>query len=288
MWMEAWFGISKSSVQEQRSAEPETHPMPTLKLNGRYYRMYPPEQFLGHAEEALELDTARTALLIVDVYGLGFSPDDGRPHEYPSLSSTASAAKEKEIVVDHIRPAIDAAREAGLPIIYLNNSAPRIAINNSELAKIARRCCDIDWEEWGSEDTVDPREYVHGNSAALKFSKVIEPQPGDYFIRKHSYSGFFETRLDGLLRNLGIKTLVCVGFALDVCLHSTMVDAMNLNYQVLLLRDCTMAVELPGDIEELSFTKRLILLTEYSIGFTTTSESFIAACAASTQSDSTT
>jgi len=260
---------------------------PKLKLNGRYYRMYPPEKFQGHAEEPLELDSSTTAFLVVDVYGLGFAPDDERPHEYPSLSLAASADKEKGIVVDHIRPAMDAARRAGLPIIYLNNSAPRIAINHSELAKIARRCCDMDWEEWGSEDTIDPREYVRGDSAALKFSKVIEPQPDDYFIRKHSYSGFFETRLDGLLRNLGIKTLVCVGFALDVCLHSTMVDAMNLNYQVLLLRDCTMAIELPGDLEEMAFTQRLILLTEYSIGFTATSESFIAACEALTVSEPT-
>ena len=252
--------------------------MSALKLNARYYRMYPPEKFHGHAEEPLELDAATTAFLVVDVYGLGFSPEDDRPHDYPSLSSAASAAKEKEIVVDHIRPALDAARRAGLPIIYLNNSAPRIAINHSELAKIARRCCDMDWEEWASEDTVDPREYVRGKSAALKFSKIIEPQDGDYFIRKHSYSGFFETRLDGLLRNLGIKTLVCVGFALDVCLHSTMVDAMNLNYQVLLLRDCTMAIELPGDVEEMAFTERLILLMEYSVGFTATSEAFIVAC----------
>ena len=126
--------------------------MPNLKLNGRYYRMYPTEKFLEHAEEPLELDTATTSFLIVDVYGLGFSPNDARPHEYPSLSSADSAGKEKDIVVNHIRPAMDAARNAGLPIIYLNNSAPRIAINHSELAKIARRCCDMDWEEWGSED----------------------------------------------------------------------------------------------------------------------------------------
>ena len=44
---------------------------------------------------------------------------------------------------------------------------------------------------------------------------------------------------------------------------------------------------LPGDLEEMAFTQRLILLTEYSIGFTATSESFIAACEALTVSEPT-
>lgn len=253
--------------------------MAILKIQGRYYRLFPPEKFLGHAEETLELDTETTAFLVVDVYGLGFSPDDeGKPHDYPSLSLSASFETEKEIVVNHIRPAMDAARRAGLPVIYLNNSAPRIAINRSELARTAQRSCDLDWEAWGSEDGIDPREYVYGNSTAVKFSKVVEPRPEDYFIRKHAYSGFFETRLDGLLRNLNIKTLVCVGFALDMCLHCTMIDAMNLNYRILLLRDCAMAVELPEEVEEMAFTRRMILWTEYSVGYTATSGAFIAAC----------
>ena len=109
---------------------------------------------------------------------------------------------------------------------------------------------------------------------------MIEPLPGDYFIRKHAYSGFFQTRLDGLLRNLGIRTLICVGFALDLCLGCTMLDAMNRNYQTLLLRDCTMAMELPGDVDDLSFTERMITWMEYAIGFTATSKTFIAACEA--------
>ncbi len=261
--------------------------MATLRINGRYYRLFPPDRYLGHAEEELELDTASTAFLVVDVYGLGFSPDDeGTPHPYPSMGLHASFEAEKDIVVNHIRPAMDAARRAGLPIVYVNNSAPRIAINRSELAKTALRSTGLDWEEWGAEDVVDPREYVKGDSTAVEFSKVIEPRPGDYFIRKHAYSGFFETRLDGLLRNLNIKTLICVGFALDICLHCTMVDAMNLNYQVLLLRDCAMALELPEELEAMAFTRRMVLWTEYAVGHSATSTAFIDACDACVQGSS--
>jgi hypothetical protein len=57
-----------------------------------------------------------------------------------------------------------------------------------------------------------------------------------------------------------------------------MIDAFNLNYQILMLRDCAMAIELPHETKDLAFTQRMILWTEYSVGFTTTSEAFIAAC----------
>ncbi len=252
--------------------------MPHLNLTGRYYRLFPPEKFLGSAQESLSIDLAGTAFLAVDVYGLGFSPEDGEAHAYPTMSLEASLEAERDIVVNHIRPAMDAARRIGIPVVYVNNSAPRIGINESEMGKLTKRSCDLEWDAWGSEDNVDPREYVYGDSQAVKFSKIMEPHADDYFVRKHAYSGFFQTRLDGLLRNLEIKTLICVGFALDMCLHCTMIDAMNLNYQVVLLRDCAMAVELPDEVEELSFTKRMIKWTEYAIGHSATSEDFIRAC----------
>ena len=237
--------------------------MATLTLPARHYRMYPQEGYLGHDERSLEIDTAATALLAVDVGGMGLA---------------SMADKENDVIDQHIVPAIAAARTVGLPIIYSNNSAPRIAIQHSQLGRVARRSFELEWEEWGQEADVDPREYALGEPDALRFPTRLEPAEGDYFVRKHSYSGFFETRLDGLLRNLGVKTLVCLGFSLDVCLHSTMVDAMSLNYEVVLVRDATLAQEMPEDLDDLRFTRRLILLAEYSLGVSTTSAAFIAAC----------
>ena len=74
---------------------------------------------------------------------------------------------------------------------------------------------------------------------------MIAPQSDDYYIRKYVYSGFWDTRLDSLLRNLGIRTLVCAGFAADICLLGTMIDALYRNYRIVLLRDATQAVEIP-------------------------------------------
>jgi energy-coupling factor transporter ATP-binding protein EcfA2 len=135
-------------------------------------------------------------------------------------------------------------------------------------------------DELYSEDNIDPLEYHHGPSNVLKYSQIVAPQAGDYYIRKHVHSAFFDTRLDTLLRNLGCKTLVCVGFALDMCLGNTMIDALWRNYRVLLLRDCTFAIEIPGIDAPGAWTDRWILYAESAIGYTATSETWIAACQA--------
>jgi len=111
----------------------------------------------------------------------------------------------------------------------------------------------------------------------VEISKLLAPQVGDYFVRKHAYSGFFETRLDSLLRNLRVETIVFVGFSLDVCLMCTMLDALNLNYEVVLLRDCTLASDLPDEAASLAFTRRMVTWAEMVVGRTTTSVEFIAA-----------
>lgn len=254
--------------------------MSQLSLNLRHYRAYPQRGFQGHFTEAVEFNTDSMAFVVVDVYGLGFCEEDQVPHERSALDSW-TVDQEKQVNVERIKPALDAARALGLPIIYVSNSAPRIALQNSEFIKQLKRSIDFDWEENCAEDTVDPLEYHHGPSRFLKYSKILEPHPEDYFIRKLYYSGFKDTRLDTLLRHLNVKTLVFVGFAADVCLHCTMIDALNLNYEVVLLRDCTLSsVEsLPGEQEgSLGFTDRMVIWSEIYVGRSTTSEDFVRAC----------
>src|SRR5918995_1206607 len=154
-------------------------------------------------------------------------------------------ASEGEIIRNAIRPALDAARAVGFPIVYVSNSAPRIAIKQSAYGEQKWETLHVVKDEIYAERNVDPLEYHAGPSNVLQFSEVIAPREGDYYIRKHVHSGFFDTRLDTLLRNLGVRNLVCVGFSADICLLGTMIDALYRNYRLVLLRDCTQAVEIP-------------------------------------------
>ena len=255
--------------------------MSAITISGRFYRMYPPEKFLGHAQKEIQLDTTNTAFLIVDVYGLGADElDEESKKTWVGLVSDRSTDPHDRIIVEHIRPALDAARRSGLPIVYVSNSAPQIALEHSTYQEFKTDTLQVNKNDLYSEDNIDPLEYHCGSSKVLKYSEIIKPQPGDYYVRKHTHSGFFDTRLDTLLRNLRCENLVCVGFALDMCLGATMIDALWRNYRVLLLRDCTFAVEIP-EVDELgAWTNRWILYHECAIGYTATSEQWITACAA--------
>jgi hypothetical protein len=57
-----------------------------------------------------------------------------------------------------------------------------------------------------------------------------------------------------------------------------MIDALNRNFEVILLRDCTLASDLPQELDDLEFTNRMITWAEMIVGRTTTCDAFVAAC----------
>jgi nicotinamidase-related amidase len=243
-------------------------------LAGRFFRMYPPGAFKGFAEESLELPVAETAVLAVDIYG-----GDELPDAWSGMVSEQSGDPAVAILRDHVGPVLEAARTRGLPVVYAANSAPRIRLANSAYGRLKRRSIDVDQDELYVEEGVDPREYHAGTSDTLRYARAVAPQPGDYFIRKHVHSAFFDTRLDTLLRNLGVRNLICLGFALDVCLGTTMIDAVWRNYNVVLLRDATYAIEIEGIDAPGEWTKRWVTYVECNVGHSATSADFIRACA---------
>ena len=160
-----------------------------LQITGRYYRMYPPEAYLGHAEDMLKLDLEQTAFMLIDVYGLGYSPGEPEP-ERPALFYRGSTEVERRVMVDCVKPALEAARRIGMPIIYVNNSNQMVAAQHSEFGSLLVRTHGLTVEERWETDPVE-----------FQFSELVEPRPGEYIVRKQMYSGFFETCLESLLRN---------------------------------------------------------------------------------------
>ena len=256
----------------------------TISLGTRYYRLYPSDGYLGYAYEEYQAEVRRSAFLVVDVYGLGFHPDDPQPayrqdgHDEqarPALAWLGSAEHEDRIVKASLLPALEAARDIGMTVVYLNNSAPKIGLRFSEFGKVLKRQLNTDMERMFAEDNVDPREYHFGDSDHVKISKLLQPRENDYFVRKHVYSGFVGTRLDLLLRHLEIKNLFVVGFSADACLMTTVIDALWHNYKVILLRDCTLANDFLEEQAELLGTQRMVKMLESLYCVSITSQEFI-------------
>ena len=244
-----------------------------LTLTGRYFQMHPPDAFAGLTEERLTLPMRETAVLAVDIYGA-----HDRPDVWSGLVTKSSTQQAGQLLHERIAPVLEATRLVGLPLIFVANSAPRIALEHSAYGELKDRGMHVDQNELYAEADADGLEYQRGPSEVLTYTDDVAPREGDYFIRKHVHSAFFDTRLDTLLRNLGIRNLVCLGFTLDVCLGTTMMDAVWRNYRVVLLRDCTYAIELPGIDHDGSWTKRWITYVECNVGHSTTSQEFLEAC----------
>lgn len=138
------------------------------------------------------------------------------------------------------RRVLDAARAAGLPIVYVKMEHP------PDLANVGPR----DGPHWVKHTPLRAGEEVAAPDGSVgrilvegtwntRILDELEPEPGDAVVSKHRYSGFFETELDDVLRGLAATSLIVTGCTTSVCVDSTVRDAMYRDYTCVVLEDCT-------------------------------------------------
>ena len=239
----------------------------SMVLAGRYYRNYPVGAPLGHIEELFEVELDRTAFLIIDVYGQGYGEEavnDEVPEAYRRW-----VQDHRSVVLDHIVPAKAAAKQLGLPVVYLTNYLSPALTEQSQLRAISQRVDRVDLlEAWKEPNDI------------LSISDVIAPAEGELVVRKQLYSGFFETHLDSLLRSLDVQNLVTAGFESQVCLGTTLTDAMYRNYRVWALRDAIATAEWPETAAGRWANFLAVRFIETHVGLTCTTDQWVQACQA--------
>ena len=67
----------------------------------------------------------------------------------------------------------------------------------------------------------------------------LEPQPGDHIIPKKTYSGFFQTPLELVLRELDVDTVIITGWQADCCCRHTSADAFFRGFKIIVPRETT-------------------------------------------------
>lgn len=100
-----------------------------------------------------------------------------------------------------------------------------------------------------------PEHCVAGTTGA-EFAPALQLRPDAVIISKatlegaDAYSAFSGTDLGQQLRGRGVRRLLVGGLATDYCVLNTVRDALQLGFEVLLLRDAVRAVDVkPGDGE---------------------------------------
>lgn len=100
----------------------------------------------------------------------------------------------------------------------------------------------------------DDREFeifpVHCVRGTHESEVVDELQPylkaGARLIRKRRYSGFFETDLEAVLRQLGPDQVTVIGVCTDICVLHTVADLRNRDYRVIVPADAVATFDAPG------------------------------------------
>jgi maleamate amidohydrolase len=127
-----------------------------------------------------------------------------------------------DAAVGATRRLLDAARAAGLPVIfttvcYRDEDLERAANFIAKAPALATLRPGSPWI------AVDPR---------------LAPGAGEPVVVKLFASAFFGTRLDEMLRAEGCDTVVVTGASTSGCVRATVVDALQHGYRVLVPREC--------------------------------------------------
>ncbi len=101
----------------------------------------------------------------------------------------------------------------------------------------------------------------------------LKPEADDMVIFKHRYSGFYETDLDAILKQMGAKYLIVTGCTTSVCVESTIRDAMFRDYSCVLLEDCT-GEPLGNDLLRSNHDASLLVI-QAVFGWVSNSEEFL-------------
>jgi nicotinamidase-related amidase len=180
--------------------------------------------------QALKFDLRQTAMIVVDMQN-DFCSEGGW---VDFIGGNCAVLQQPVKPLNRLLPAL---RKADVPIIWLNwgNRPDRLNLSPSVLHVYNR--------DGGGRGIGDPlpgnasRVLEQGSWGAAIVSG-LDAAPTDIYVDKYRMSGFWDTPLDSILRNLRVHTVLFAGVNLDQCVMATLQDAVHLGYDGILLEDC--------------------------------------------------
>jgi nicotinamidase-related amidase len=122
-------------------------------------------------------------------------------------------------IVPKLKKLIESARKKGVPVIYSNDA------HLPQDAEVVHK--------WG-------KHAIKGTKGAEVIPE-LKPAKKDYIVEKRTYSSFFETGLDSLLRGLhrgeGVRTVILGGLHTNICVRHTAADAFFRGYKIIIAKD---------------------------------------------------
>ncbi len=219
----------------------------------------------------VQIDTAKTAVLVVDMQN-DFGARGGM-FDRAGIDITGI-----QRAVAPTARALDAARRAGIKVIYLK-MAYRADLSDLGAPNSPNRMRHLQLgvgQPMRAPDGRDSRILIR-DTWNTDIVAGLESKPGDVVLYKTRFSGFYRTDLDDRLTSLGVQHLIVTGCTTSICVESTVRDAMFRDYSCVLLEDC-MSEPIGGALSR-SNHEASLLSVETLLGWVSTSTHAVAALA---------
>jgi gluconolactonase len=171
------------------------------------------------SDEVLQLDPKRSALIIQDLQ------NDVIIEGGAFADSGAPAHATAQNVVGNVADLAAACRAAGVPVIhvwYLVEQGAAGLRQNAPLFQGVKEANALVRGTWGAAP-----------------AEGLEAQDGDHVVEKMRMNGFYETRLDILLRGLGADTIIVSGAWTNMSIEHTARHGADAGYEVVVPSDGT-------------------------------------------------
>jgi len=129
--------------------------------------------------------------------------------------------REATAAAPRIETLANSARGSGVPVIYVNDN----------------------FGMWQSDFRAVIDECMRPEKPGRDITQRLRPKKSDYFVLKPRHSGFLGTPLESLLVHLKVNVVCLAGFATDLCVLFTALDAHARGFHVVVPGDCTASTE---------------------------------------------
>lgn len=178
---------------------------------------------------AWTIEVADTALLVIDM-----QRDFCSPHGYAARAGLDVARLAGPI--GQIRRLLDAARGAGLLVVHTREGhLPDLSDCPVEKMQRSRQAGAPIGSVGPMGRLLVRGEYGHD------FIDELQPATGEAVIDKPGYGAFYQTGLAQLLTDRRIRQLIVCGVTTEVCVHSTLREAVDRGYACVTVADATAA-----------------------------------------------
>jgi len=185
---------------------------------------------LATLPQTVTIDLARTAILVIDMQNDFCTKDGWVDHVGGDHTAT-------RVAIAPLQKLLPGLRANDVPVIWVNWG------NRPDLTNMPPNQIHLYKNSGSGIGLGDPlpangAHVLERDSWAAAVVDELAPLPGDIMVDKHRISGFWDTPLDSILRNLGIRTVLFAGCNTDQCVLHSLTDANFLGYGCVLVDDC--------------------------------------------------